>query len=83
MPLGGAYTRLLVQVDQLGQVGVTSIGNFLVLLEQLLSTIREGACQTAVTSLVSQELLILGHIASLGGQGERVLALCLSSGRPA
>ena len=41
---------LYSSTEKLSQVGVTSIGSFLVLLEQLLSTIREGACQTAVTS---------------------------------
>ena len=44
--------KLLVQVDQLGQVLVTGIGGSLVLLEQSLGAIREGASQTAVTSLV-------------------------------
>ena len=72
--------KLLVQVDQLGQVLVTGIGGSLVLLEQSLGAIREGASQTAVTSLVGQEVLILAHVASLGGQGERVLALGLGSG---
>ena len=35
--------KLLVQVDQLGQVLVASIGDSLVLLEQGLGAIREGA----------------------------------------
>ena len=48
--------KLLVQVDQLGQVLVTGIGGSLVLLEQSLGAIREGASQTAVTSLVGQEV---------------------------
>ena len=38
--------KLLVQVDQFGQVLVTGIGGSLVLLEQSLGAIREGASQT-------------------------------------
>src|SRR5699024_3126802 len=40
---------------------------------------REGAAQAAVTGLVGQEVLILVHVAGLGGEGEGVLALGLES----
>ena len=40
---------LLVQFDQLGQVIVTILGSLLVLVEQFLGAIGEGAGQTAVT----------------------------------
>src|SRR5699024_10051065 len=76
-PRRRACTRLLVQLDQAGQVLVAILGSLLVLGEQILRTLREGAGQAAVTGFVGEEVLILGHIAGLGGQGERVLALSL------
>src|SRR5699024_10923727 len=69
--------KLLVQVDQAGQVLVAVLGGLLVLVEQILGALGEGTGQAAVTGLVGQEVLILGHVAGLGGQGERVLALGL------
>ena len=68
---------LLVQLDQTGQVLVAVVCNLLVASEQLLSTLGEGAGQTAVTGLVCQQSLILLVVHSLGGQGEGVLALSL------
>ena len=65
---------LLVQLDQTGQVLVAVVCNLLVASEQLLSTLGEGAGQTAVTGLVCQQSLILLVVHSLGGQGEGVLA---------
>ena len=56
---------------------VAVVCNFLVACEQLLSTVGECTSQAAVTGLVSQQCLILLVIHSLGGQGERILALSL------
>ena len=56
---------LLVQVDQTGQVLVAVVCNLLVASEQLLSTLGEGAGQTAVTGLVCQQCLILVVVTAL------------------
>ena len=47
---------------------VAGLGSLLVLSKQLLGALGEGAGQTAVTGLGSQQVLVLLGVDSLGGQ---------------
>ena len=63
-------TCCALQSLSLIHIFVAVVCNLLVASEQLLSTLGEGAGQTAVRGLVCQQSLILLVVHSLGGQGE-------------
>ena len=68
----------LEQLSLLEEVFVFSLRGFSRILKEALCSLGEGLSEAAVTSLVLDEVDIFGG-RSLGVDGKRILALCLSA----